>query len=89
MSMADKIQYSTVSLNLYQRQEVKKELVQNDKNIKAFEPGFGTRLLSSLLVGWEILEDFLLFLIRLWAPILMIAGLYLLYKKYKTRLFKA
>ena len=89
MDLNDKVRYSTISLNLYQRQEVKKELVQNDKNIKAFEPGFGTKLLSSLKTGWEVLEDFLLFLVRLWAPILIIIGLYLLYRKYRARLFKS
>ncbi len=62
LSLADQIQFSTVNLLIYQRQDVKNALIANDKTIDAYEPSFGSKILSALKFGWDIVKMFLVFL---------------------------
>ena len=89
LALQDKVSFSTVVLSIYERQAVKRELVSNDKNIHAYTPGFGQRMLGALNAGWEILEDILVFLTHLWTLILFAVTLYILYKKYGIKLKKS
>ena len=65
LSLTDQIKFSTINLSIYQRQTIKRELISNDKNIDAYEPGFGTKILDALKYGWDILETFIVFLTKL------------------------
>lgn len=80
LSLKDKIQFSTVNLLIYQRQTISRELISNDKNIKEYEPGFGSKILESILTGWTVLETFLVFLVKLWGILLFAFVAYILYR---------
>jgi hypothetical protein len=82
LSMLDQISYSTISLAIYQRQAVRREMIANDKNIEAYEPSVGSKLLGALKIGWKGLEAVVLFLARFWGLFLFGAVVYLLYRKY-------
>jgi hypothetical protein len=88
LSLADEIKFSTINLSIYQRQTIKRELISNDRNIDAYEPGFGSKLFESFEYGWGILESFLILLAKLWA--LFLFGLigYLVIRKYGYKLKK-
>lgn len=86
LSLKDQVTFSTINLEIYQRQSIKRELISNDKNIDVYEPGFGSKLLESIKSGWSILEAFLVFLVRLWGLFLFIIICYVLYKKFKHKL---
>jgi hypothetical protein len=83
--LKDQIKYSTIKLNIYQRQTIKRELIANDKNIDAYEPGFGYKILEAIKTGWNSLETFLLFLMNLWGFFLFAIAIYFLYRKYKHK----
>ena len=85
LSLKDQVSYSTISLSLYQRSQVKHWLVANDKGITAYEPGMGARLWNSITWGWSLVEELIVQLTRFW--LLFLAGLvaFLLYKRYKGR----
>jgi len=85
LSLKDQIKYSTIKLNIYQRQTIKRELIANDKNIDAYEPGFGYKILEAIKSGWNSLETFLLFLMNLWGFFLFAIAIYFLYRKYKHK----
>jgi hypothetical protein len=85
LSLKDQINFSTINISLYQRQTLKRELISNDKNIDAYEPGFGSKILESLKYGWNILENFILFLIKIWGLLLFVLIAYIVYKKYGSR----
>ncbi|NTW33021.1 MAG: DUF4349 domain-containing protein [Bacteroidetes bacterium] len=70
LTLKDQIQFSTINLFLYQRESIVREVISNNKNIKAYEPGFGKSMLESLIFGWDIFAALILFIIRLWAIIL-------------------
>lgn len=82
--LADQISFSTVNLNLYQHQTLKRVLVFNNKDITAYEPSFARKLLNSFEAGWRMLQTFLLFIAGLWWLILLgIIVYYFFYKPFK------
>ena len=85
LNLQDQINFSTISLSIYERQAIKREVLPNNKNITAYEPSFGSKLVSSLKEGWEILESFIVSLTKLWALLLFAFAIYLLYKVYRSK----
>ncbi len=88
LSLTDQINFSTINLSIYQRQTIKRELISNDKNIDAYEPSFGRKILEALKFGWDILEAFLVFLIKLWGLFLFGLIAYFIYRKFRHKLKK-
>lgn len=85
LSLQDQINFSTIHISIYQRQAIKRELLSNNKNIAAYEPGFGYKLLESIKVGWEILETFIVSLTKLWGLLLLALFVYIFYRVYRNR----
>jgi hypothetical protein len=71
LSLIDQVNYSTINLRVYQREVIKKELIENEKNISEYEPNLFSKMKDSLKDGWLFLEEFILFLLKLW-PIIPI-----------------
>ena len=88
LTLKDQINLSTVNISIYQRQTIKRELISNDKNITAYEPGFGSKVLESLKYGWEMVEGFIIFLAKIWGLFLFALVVYLLYRKFGQKLRK-
>ncbi len=88
--LTDQIKFSTIHLALYQRPSVKNEMIANDKNFAAYQPGFGAKMLDALKTGWDMIAAIFLFLIQCWALILIGGIIYLCFKKfgYKLRRLK-
>ena len=82
LSLEDQVNFSTVTLYLYQRETVKKELVYNEKNSNAYRPHIGLQIWDSLKTGWFMLEGIIAFITQLWALILIGFLGYLGYKKF-------
>ena len=88
LSLKDQLNFSTINLQIYQRQSVKHELIPNDENIREYEPGLGTKIVDALSNGWDILEAVLVFIVNLWGLILFGVILFLLYSLYKIKIKK-
>jgi hypothetical protein len=88
LSLKDQINFSTINLNLYQRQTVKRELIFNEKNTEQYEPGFGKKILDAFKSGWSILATFIVFITQLWGLILFGLIIYFIYRKYGHKLNK-
>lgn len=83
LRLKDQLSFSTVNLIIYQRQTITRELVYNEKNIDAYEPGFGSKIAEALKSGWDSLETFLIFLVKSWGFIAFFLAAYFLYRKLK------
>ncbi|WP_395058159.1 DUF4349 domain-containing protein [Flavobacterium sp.] len=82
LSLKDQVNFSTLTLQIYQRETVKQEMVANEKSINAYRPNIGLQIWDSLKTGWFMLEAIIAFVVQLWG-IALIAGLgYFGYKKY-------
>jgi hypothetical protein len=82
LSLEDQVNFSTVTLYLYQRESVLQEMVANEKSINAYRPHIGLQILDGLKTGWFMFEAIIAFIVQLWSIIvLIILGLFI-YKKY-------
>lgn len=85
LELLDKIKYSTITLSIYQRQSLKRELIANDKNIDAYEPSFASKVWGSMRYGLDILKKFILFLAKMWGLILIGIVAVIIYKKFNEK----
>ena len=82
LNIQDQIDFSTINLHIYQRQAVKRDLIENYKNIDAFQPGFFSQVWESIIKGWNMLKTMIIGLISNWSLVLFgLIGLFI-YKKY-------
>ncbi|MCL1937113.1 MAG: DUF4349 domain-containing protein [Candidatus Azobacteroides sp.] len=88
LALSDQISFSTVSLSIYQKQSVKRELVFNEKNSTAYQPSWGRQFLESLRWGWNLLADLVIFITKFWAFIVLGVVAYLAYRKYGHKIRK-
>lgn len=79
--LLEQMSYSTISLLIYQDNGLKREVIANEKNIKAYESNMLQKMKESIIDGWEILEAILVFIFKLWGLLLAAAIGYFGYKK--------
>ena len=82
LSLQDQINFSTVTLLLYQNETIRQEIMPGEKNSNAYKPNLGIQIIDALKSGWYILQAILVFFINLWPFILISLGGFFLYKKY-------
>lgn len=85
-SLYDQISYSTVTLNIYQHEAIHREMIYNDKNITAYTPALGSRILEALKAGWEVVESIIVFFAEIWWLLLLVLSVFVLYRKFGNRL---
>ena len=85
-SIEAQVNYSTVSLTLYQNQVIRKEVVANYA-VDNYRLPFSRKLYNAITNGWEIFQSFLLVLAHLWIFIFTAAGAYFYYRflQYKRK----
>lgn len=82
LSLQDQVNFSTLTLNIYQDESIKQEMVANEKSINAYRPNIGLQIWDSVKTGWFMLENIISFIVVLW-PFALIGFLGLLgYKKF-------
>lgn len=82
LSLEDQVNFSTLTLEIYQDETIKQEMLANEKSINAYRPNIGLQIWDSLKTGWFILEKMLSFIVVLW-PFILIGSLgWMGYKKY-------
>ena len=82
LSLQDQVNFSTLTLNIYQDESIKQEMVANEKSINAYRPNIGLQIWDSVKTGWFILEHIVSFVVVLW-PFVLIGFLgFLGYKKF-------
>lgn len=82
LSLQDQINFSTITLQLYQNETIRQEIMPGEKNSNAYKPNLGIQIIDALKSGWYILQAILVFFINLWPFILISLGGFFLYKKY-------
>ena len=78
------VRYSPVTIELYQNQIIKKEVVANH-NISSYQLPFSTRIFTALNNGIVIFESFIVILFNIWAFILFGVVAYFGYRLYKKQ----
>ena len=66
LSLQDQVNFSTLTLNIYQDESIKQEMVANEKSINAYRPNIGLQIWDSIKTGWFMLENIISFVVVLW-----------------------
>lgn len=82
LSLQDQVNFSTITLQLYQNETIRQEIMESEKDSAAYKPNLGIQIIDSLKTGWYILEAIFVFLVNLWPFILIGFGGFFIYKKY-------
>lgn len=89
LALNDKVNFSTITLYIYQPETTRLEMVVNQADTSAYRPHIGIQVLDGLKTGWYILEAIIGFIVQLWSLILLAVVAYVIYKKYlKKNTFK-
>ncbi|MFC4817095.1 DUF4349 domain-containing protein [Flavobacterium sp. GCM10023249] len=81
LSLKDQVNFSTLTLAIYQNDSVKQEMIANEKSINAYRPNIGLQIWDSLKTGWFMLEAIIAFVVQLWGIALLGFGAYFLIKR--------
>ena len=84
LRLKDNVNYSTITLHLYQPVSVVQEMLPNLENTHAFMPNLFLRLWQSIRAGWYIFEEVLVGITRLWLLILIGLLSFWAFRKYLT-----
>lgn len=82
LSIQDQIDFSTLTIQIYQHESVKQEMIANTKDYNYYKPNIGIRIIDSLKTGWYVLLDVIVFIIEIWWLVFIVISLFFLYKKY-------
>jgi hypothetical protein len=82
LSLQDQVNFSTLTLNIYQDESIKQEMVANEKSINAYRPNIGLQIWDSVKTGWFMLEHIISFVVVLWTFVLIGFLGFLGYKKF-------
>lgn len=85
LALQDQVNFSTVTLQLYQNETIKQEITASEKDSNAYKPNLGIQIVDALKSGWYILESIFVFLLNLWPIILIASGGFFLYRKYISK----
>ncbi|PJJ07685.1 uncharacterized protein DUF4349 [Flavobacterium sp. 1] len=82
LSIEDQVNFSTLTIKIYQNESVKQEIIASTKDSNYYKPNIGIRILDSLKSGWYVLLNIIVLLFEIWWLLLVAIGAYFLYKKY-------
>jgi hypothetical protein len=82
LSLQDQVKFSTLTLEIYQNETVKQEMIANEKNIDAYRSHIGVRIVDGLKTGWFMLEAIIGFVVQLWSLVLIGAVGVLVFRRF-------
>lgn len=82
LSLEDQVNFSTITLQLYQNETIKQEITAGEKDPSDYKPNLGIQIIDALKSGWFILQSILVFFVNLWPFILIGIAAFFIYKKY-------
>ena len=85
LALKDQVNFSTLTLAIYQREGVQQEMVANEKSINAYRPNIGLQIWDSIKTGWFMLEGIIAFIVQLWGIALLGFLVWFGYKKMKNK----
>jgi hypothetical protein len=82
LSLKDQVNFSTITLQLYQNQSLKQEVIASIKDNNTYKPNIGIEIIDALKSGWYMLQGIIVFFLNIWPFILIGTGGFFLYRRY-------
>ncbi len=83
--LQDRIDFSAISINFYQSNNIHKELIENTR-LSEYQPSFWQRAWKALQVGWKVVLEIIVGLLYLWPLYLIAIGVFYLVKYIRERM---
>jgi hypothetical protein len=80
LMLNEKIKFSTINLEIYQQQGIKRSMLLNENSLSKYTVGAGYKLWEGISYGWNLLILFLVVLTKLWSLFLVAGLLFVGYK---------
>lgn len=71
MELLDQVNYSTVTLYIYQPETITYALIAGPKTIEPYKPSFLKQLGAAFVSGWHMFEELILFFAQIWGVLLI------------------
>jgi len=71
MSLQDQVDFSTITIDIYQNAILEKAMVENHEGIDSYRTNVFLRIWDSIKTGWIFFEDVIVVLARLWIFLLL------------------
>lgn len=75
MSLEDQVNYCTINLAIYQEAIVVKSVKPNFEYVAASKPNIFSRIGDALIQGWWILEEIIVFFVKIWGVLLVVGAI--------------
>ncbi len=75
------VKYSTIAINVYQKEYIKKEVSAYFVPVEPYKPSFGSDLKIATSAGLVVFEELILFFIKLWPIALLVTGFVFIFKR--------
>lgn len=85
LSIEDQVNFSTLTIKIYQNESVKQEIIASTKDSNYYKPNIGIRILDSLKSGWYVLLNLIVLLFEIWWLLLLAVGGFFFYRKYAKK----
>lgn len=73
----DQLKYCNITIEIYQKPVIHKEVKADFTYVSSTKPNFFKRFVDSIVQGYWILEEFILFLVKIWGIILIAIGIFI------------
>lgn len=87
-TLQDRVNYSTIELNIYQNSEIYEEVIA-DNSIQKYQPSIGMRFAQAFKRGWNLLLNLFIGISHLWSLILIgivvYFGIRIIIKRYRKK----
>lgn len=83
--LQDRIDFSTIVMNLYQANDIHKELVENTR-LSEYQPNFWQKAWKALRTGWKAILEIIIGLLYVWPLYIVAIGVYYLIKYLRKRM---
>jgi len=70
-ALEDQLKYCTLTIYIYQNPVIVRDMMPNFDKETSYRPNVSRRLLDSVIQGWWILEEIIVFLVRIWGILLL------------------
>ncbi len=86
LKLYDNIEYSTISIDIYETEKYEQMMVPDQEKTQSYRPCFTKRLADSLKSGWYIIQEIIIFILRLWGIIVVVLSAYFTIRFVKKRI---
>jgi hypothetical protein len=87
MAIEDRVKYCDLTIEIYQKPIIVKETIARFDYVSDSKPSFFSRVWDSVITGWAILAEFIIFLVKIWGIVLLVIVLFF-GSKYLFKLYK-